>query len=342
MKEINYNKINYGFSLLKMLLAFEVLLGHFANWDEYNPTLVWPFRELVSLAVPCFVILSFYLMGKSFLSRDDGKFKNRLIKLLIPQVGWAIIYYAIYLTLDITMNAGLTHGFSDFIWQLFTGHSMQLNPSMWYQVDVIIATIIFYFVFKFNKDDKKAYICLFAITVLCYILQFSGINRALFGNLRFELKYPLGRIAEVIPFAFVGFTLKYFDILEKLKKYRYIVMPLCIVLFFVAYNIPWTVLNDFGFAGFCKPWLAITIVTFAFLVPLEYLSLGLKKFILKLTDYSLGIYCIHRLINTLLYKFAPWINLHSFERCILLYVACYVACFLIELIPNKYAKQLVN
>ena len=148
-KKIDYSKINYGFSLLKMLLAFEVILGHFANWDEYDPRLVWPFRELVSLAVACFVILSFYLMAKSFLIRDKQMMKKRLIRLLIPQIGWAIIYYVIYALIDLFMNKGLHSGPMDFFWQLLTGHSRYLNPSMWYQVDIIIVTVIFYFIFSF-------------------------------------------------------------------------------------------------------------------------------------------------------------------------------------------------
>ena len=341
-KTINYDKINYGFSLLKMLMAFEVLLGHFADWSEYDPRIVWPFRELVSLAVPSFVIMSFYLTGRSFLARNDDKFKTRLVKLIIPQVIWAFIYYVIYVLLDVFMHKHLTSGISDLFWQIFTGHSRYLNPSMWYQVDVILITILFYLIFRYIKDNRKAFFTLLGLMIVCYILQFTGINRALFENLEFELKYPLGRIIEMIPFAVIGFSLRYFDLFEKIKKYRWFIMPACIVLFMLAFRLPWPELDDFGFSGFAKPYLAMCIVTFAFLVPLSSLNLRLKKFILKISDYSLGIYCIHRLINTLLKVFAPWIALHSFERCILLYIVCYFVCFLIEKIPNRNVKLLVN
>ena len=338
---IKYDKINYGFSLLKMLMAFEVILGHFVIWDEYDPRLVWPFRELISLAVPCFMILSFYLTAKSYLVRDDEKFKVRIRKLIIPLVVWAIIYYVIYALIDAFMHKNLHSGPMDLVWQILTGQSTYLNPSMWYHFDVIIVTIVFYLIFRY-LDNKKGYAALVVLTIFCYVMQFSGINRALFENLQFELKYPLGRILEMIPFAFIGFTLKYFNIYERIKKYRYIIMPLCIVMFFSAYSIPFTILNDFGFAGFCKPYMAISIVTFAFMVPLDNLSLNLKKAILKITDYSLGIYCIHRLINTLLLVFVPSISLRSFERCIMLYIVCYIACWLIEKIPGKTSKLLVN
>ena len=339
--KINYDRINYGFSLLKMLMAFEVLLGHFANWREYDPRLVWPFRQLVTLAVPSFFILSFYLTANSFLKRDDKKFKTRFIKLLTPQIVWAFIYYVIYALIDVFLHKGLHSGPADLFWQILTGHSRYLNPSMWYQFDIILVTLIFYLIFRY-LDDKKAVIGLSILTVVCLLLEFSGINVALFGNLEFELKYPLGRIVEVIPFAYIGFMLKYLGIYEKRKKYRYIIMPLCIVLFFLGFRIPWTVLDDFGFAGFTKPYLALCVVTFAYMVPFEFLNLKLKKAIVKLTDYSLGIYCIHRLVNTLLLVFVPAISLHSFERCILLYIVCYFVCWLIEKIPHSTAKLLVN
>ncbi len=341
-KAINYDRINYGFSLLKMLMAFEVLLGHFADWSEYDPRIVWPFRELVSLAVPSFVIMSFYLTGRSFLARNDEKFKTRLIKLIIPQVIWAFIYYIIYVLLDVLMHKHLTSGISDLFWQILTGHSRYLNPSMWYQIDVIVITVLFYLVFKYIKDDRKAYFTLVGLMVFSYFLQFSGINRALFGELEFELKYPLGRIAEMIPFAVIGFSIRYFDLFEKIKKFRFIIMPACVVLFMLAFHIPWGELKDFGFSGFAKPYLAMCIVTFAYLVPLSSLTLGLKKFILMISEYSLGIYCVHRLVDTLLKVFAPWIALRSFERCILLYIICYFVCFLIEKIPNKNVKLLVD
>ena len=78
------------------------------------------------------------------------------------------------------------------------------------------------------------------------------------------------------------------------------------------------------------------------MVPFEFLNLKLKKAIVKLTDYSLGIYCIHGLVNTLLLVFVPAISLHSFERCILLYIVCYFVCWLIEKIPHSTVKLLVN
>lgn len=340
-KNLDFNKINYGFCLLKALMAFEVILAHFCNWDEYNPVIVWPFRQMVSLAVSCFAIMSFYLMTDFFLKRDHSRFIQRIKRLAIPQIGWAFIYFFIYLLLNLLFHAGLTIKAIDLFWQMLTGHSMNLNPTMWYQFNVIIITALFYFVFS-KADDRKGFHTLIVLLVFSYFMQYSGINRALFGNLPFELKKSLGRILEVIPFAVIGFALKYLNIFEHLKKHRYIVMIICIVAFLVGFYIPWPEVKGFDYSGFAKPYLSLCIVTFAYLAPFEYLNTSIKKVIIKITDYTMGIYCSHRLIYTFLYTFAPGLTLHSFEKCILIYVLCYIFCLLVQKIPSKIAKLLVR
>ena len=339
--KIDYKKINYGIALLKMLLAFEVILEHCIEWDNYDPRLIWPFRELVSVTVTGFVILSFYFVAKLFLKRDKELMRKRLFRLLIPQIGWAFIYYITYALIDLFMHKGLHSGPMDLFWQLFTGHSRYLNPSMWYQINIIIITIIFYYIFKLF-DDKKAIIVLFITSMFCYYAQFSGLNYSLFGNLEFELKFPLGRLMEVFPVATIGFYLRYFNILEKLKKYRYIIMPLCIVLFMFGFYIPWPTPKDFGFGSFAKLYLTLCVLVFAYLTPLENIKLKYKKAILKISSYSLGIYCAHRLVNTLLLVFLPKIPSGTFERCVLLYALNYALSYFIDLIPNKYTKALVE
>lgn len=341
-KSLNYDKINYGFSLLKALMAFEVILAHFCNWEEYNPLVVWPFRELVSLAVSCFAIMSFYLMTGFFLKRDHARFIQRIKRLTIPQIGWALIYFLAYLFLNLLYHAGLPLKPIDLFWQMLTGHSMNLNPTMWYQFNVIIITALFYLVFS-KTDDHKGFIVLIVLLIFSYFMQYSGINRALFKDLPFELKKPLGRILEVVPFAVIGFILKYLNIFEHLKKHRYLVMIICVVAFLAGFYVPWPEVKGFDYSGFAKPYLSLCIVTFAYLAPFEHLNTNIKKVILKITDYTMGIYCSHRLVYTLFYVFVPNLLLHSFEKCILIYFVSYLLCFLIDhIFPNKAVKELLS
>lgn len=45
------------------------------------------------------------------------------------------------------------------------------------------------------------------IAMIALILQYSGANWSLFGDMRFELKYPLGRMVEMLPLAICGFEM---------------------------------------------------------------------------------------------------------------------------------------
>ncbi len=335
------DRINYGLSLLKMLMAFEVLLSHFADWKQYDPRLVWPFRELNSLAVPVFLIISFYLTAPSFEKRNREKTIDRFRRLLIPQIFWAVVYYVIYACIDLILHKGLHSGISDLFLQLLTGHSRYLNPSMWYQFDLIIVTFLFSLAFHY-LDDRKIASTFIILLILSYFLQFSGINHSLFHEMEFEFKYPFGRIVESIPYAIIGYFLRYFDLFNKLRKYRYLIMILSVVLFLGGFIIPWPMLDDFGYGGLAKPYLSLCIIAFAFLVPFEYAGPSIKKAILKISDYTLGIYCIHRLINTLLQIFSPFITLRSIERCVLIYILSYLVCFLLDQIRHPFIQRSIK
>ena len=341
MNKSSQDRINYGLSLLKMLMAFEVLLSHFASWKEYDPRLVWPFRQLNSLAVPCFLIISFYLTAHSFRKRDNEKTIDRFKRLLIPQIFWAFIYYIIYAVIDLVLHKGLHSGISDLFLQLITGHSRYLNPSMWYQFDLIIVTLLFSILFHY-LDDRKIDIVFIFLLAISYFLQFSGINHSIFHEMEFEFKYPLGRIVETIPYAIIGYYLRCFDIFNKLKKYRYFIMIAAVVLFLGGFYVPWPEIDDFGYGGLAKPYLSLCIIAFAFLAPFEYLNQKTKNMILKISDYTLGIYCIHRLINTLLQVFLPFIALRSIERCVLIYILSYFICFLLDQIKNPFIQRSIK
>ena len=325
--------INIGINLLKVLMAFDVILGHFCEWDNYSGVFYHFFNALVSLAVPVFVILSFYLMENCIISNNYEKQNKRLYKIIIPQIGWTFIYWFIYFLLNVNEKINI----SSLFWQLFTGHSMYINPTMWFQIELIIITALFFFIFN-KLGEKKGIITITILTCICLFLEVTEINRLMFGELRYELKYPLGRLIEMIPYASIGIYLKYFKIYERINNYKKIVLPLSIVMFCLGFIIPFHQYNDFGFSGFCKPYLAIWIITFAILFPFNSFPKIFKLVANQISKYTLGIYCSHRLIDTLLKIIINdyYLSINSFARCILLYLICYLLCFAISHIPSKH------
>ena len=111
-------------------------------------------------AVPVFMMLSFIFTSQFLEEHNTDKIKKRIERLVIPQAGWAVIYWCIYKIIDMAYGLGLENGITDMLWQIFSGHSQNLNVTMWFQVDLIYITILFLAVILIFKK----------IIYLCYIL----------------------------------------------------------------------------------------------------------------------------------------------------------------------------
>ena len=336
MKDMNgkETKINdIGISLLRVLMCFGVILAHCWKHKGYDSLLFLPFKEIQTLAAPVFMLLSFYFLAERFLSPDESFLKKRMLRLLIPQIGWALIYWLVYLLLEpVPLN--------ELFWQILTGHSAVLNATMWFQFDLIVLTLLFFLLFSF-RNEKFSTILLICISFLCLILQHSGINYRLFSDLRFELSYPLGRLVEMLPYATIGFLLKHCRMTDTLKKYRYPVLIASLLLFTLPYLMSFPSAKGFGYAGITLLYLVILSFFITELLPFEMLPETIKKGMLPLCCHTLGIYCCHRLIHALVSRFLGY-SPSSFLYCILLYILCYLFCSLLSLIPSKTIKKLVD
>lgn len=339
MSEQRINKTNIGISLLKMLMAFEVVLAHFCKWGKHYPIYLYPFKTLVSLAVPVFFVISFYFTEPLIISKNTGKKIDRLRKLFMPQFVWAIIYFVIFCLLDSLAFANEKVTAMDLFFQVITGHSSKLNSAMWFQFDLIIVTALFCAIFS-KTSTKKGFAAIVIITLTCVLLQITGINYRLFSNMIFELKYPLGRITETIPFACIGFSLRYFNALETLKKYRYYVIPICIILFFIGLSIDWILFDDFGYGGFAKLYLSSLPVIVAYIFPFEKLSSKAKSFVLDISSNTLGIYCCHIMVAKILKTFIPLLYSETFIGCLAIYAMSFILCLFIKILAPKIAKHI--
>ena len=213
MVNLNNKKINYGIAILKMLMCFEVILIHF--WVGPVNKILVPFSMMEGLAVPVFMFLSFYFTHNTFLTNDNQIIKKRIWRVVYPQIGWAVLYWSVFIILQIKVSLNIT--IKDLLWQIVTGHSPQINPSMWFQTILIALTLIYILIFRF-VSDKKGILLIIFITILSLWIQYSGYNWMLFGTLRYELKYPLGRFFEMIPYATLGFFVAHFDLFNRLKR----------------------------------------------------------------------------------------------------------------------------
>lgn len=129
--------------MLRIWMCFEVVLDHF--WIHGTYTWPNPFAEYGAVAVPIFMIMSFYFTDVDRVSQDNKMIRSRLGRIIMPQIFWAFTYCAVLLILhDIN---GQTF-FPNFILQCFFGHSV--NQSMWFQFDLLVMTglAILYYKYK--------------------------------------------------------------------------------------------------------------------------------------------------------------------------------------------------
>ncbi len=346
------DKFNYGVALLKMFMCFEVILVHF--WQGTVSLCLIPFDALKGFSVPVFMFVSFYFTEKTLnggglclrkvnakISLISGRVKGRILRIIYPQLGWAIIYWIVYIVLQFKL--GMNIGFDDLLWQIFTGH--RLNPPMWFLTVLIALTLVFFIAFSFI-DGRKRLIFVFAVSLFSFWVQYSGYNVIWFGNLRFELKYPLGRFFEMIPYASLGYIVAYFDIFNSLKKKRVVFVCLFGILSLILLKYKNLIPPAPGFSYSNNIYLirVFFLVGFAYLLPFEGISEKSKQIVRHIVKFTLGVYCMHWLVGLMLNVLFAGIGMKidSFILCVLIYICSYSISFIMCMFSSKYFKLLVE
>ena len=85
---------NIGLDFLKAWMAFEVVLCHYGAGSQQLVFMCF-FNLFTRLAVPVFMIVSFYLSGKFVFSYDSNPVNllRRIKRLFVPLILWAVIFW---------------------------------------------------------------------------------------------------------------------------------------------------------------------------------------------------------------------------------------------------------
>ena len=333
---------NYGFALLKILMCFEVVRVHFGKGTEEGIIIgrLWSFiSTYAGCAVPCFEIMAFCFSYKMLTSRDDSKLKDRLKHLVLPIIAWAFIYIAIFWMLnDNSYLQGLSWKVA-FILQIFVGHVY--NPPMWFQTDLIVATVIFYVLYRcFYKNKKLLCIIIGLMGAVAFASQYTGINYALFGGLPNYLGYTPGRFAEMIPYTIAGLLLG-----RKAKKEHS--LKGCI--FWIAFIIlarkilaaerGLGLLGDsFGYAGVGLMLLGLGIVKLFDELNFIKFPEVIEKVIREVSKLTYGCYIMHRLVGYFVTKINwEFLSKSPLKKCLTIYIIGLLCTYTIShIVPDKY------
>lgn len=336
---------NYGLSLLKILMSFEVVLCHF--WGSTNFMLLKPFSILRPTAVMTFMFTAFLLTGNAIMNINIPKIKIRLLRLISMNVLWTLIYAVFFKAEAFLFGVGQFAGkgvqqlFKSVIFQLLMGSP--LNPPMWFQFDLVSITIIFFVVFFVFQYDVAFNACI-VLGLTALFFQYSGINFMLFGNLRYELKYSLGRLCEMIPVAVLGIIFAKYNIMHKLSQHCGKTIVFCtIALIIMKYLglINASPKDNFMYSGLSLLVCGILITTVFYVLPLkEYLFGHIKLIISKIARFTPGCYCIHIMVGdsfNLLFN-----RVNNFVSCVGIYIICLAISYALSIIFPKLSKYLVE
>ena len=346
MENSSNEKYNYGLALAKILFCFVVILCHFWIVGTDNKYLI-VFRVLKPVAVPIFMLISFYLMKDFFIKNDNNKLFKRVITLFIPVIFYAIVYYLVYKYSCIYLNtcSGYVLTRKNLLLQIFTGHVY--NQTMWFQTVLITLTILFFIIFKVFKNNKGC-IALILLLLGAAYLQVSGLNYKMFGEMSYETRYPLGRIVESIPYAIVGFIIAYVSLFDRIifvfkKRVIPIIFLLITSVVFIIMREKNTIIpsNGFGYQGILLFLIGTTL--FMMFGLLKFKNDAIKKIIKKLSSYTLGVYCMHRLVAFGITQLFIRLNydINTFCFCVVVYITCNVISFLVSLLPFKFIKNII-
>ena len=348
----NADGFNHSIGILRAIMAFEVVLCHFWVVPDINavPWFLLPLKQLELKAVPVYMVISFYylIIKLNHIPAKDV-LKQRTHRLLIPYIGWALIYFFIFGIIE-NLCSGMFAGsvtLGSLCMQVLLGSCEELCPQFWYMcILIMLSTLSIYSFHKFSY--KTNLIILLALSLFSYFLQYSGINYALFGKLPYSSKYTLGRIAEMIPLASAGVLLAVINTkcCESIKMHPYIwvIGAITVVILSFRFDGCLPVKYGFAYAGINNLFLSASITMTAILLPLSYLPGIIKRIIKFFSKYSFGVYCIHWAIGKYMMEFLQQNGIpdRRFMQCVIVLCISYALSWLISLLPFHSVKYLVE
>jgi len=314
-------QFNYGLAILKSYLAFLVVLSHQFSKKTTKNKIILKLTKKMNYHVPCFFIMSFYLMCNNLISFNANKIIKRFIRLFIPYIGWPFIILLINKIYNKNIKKKFPESFETLKLQLMWGTAY--IGQFWFQWDLIVTTLIFVvIIFIFRKH--YLFILQFLL-LLFYYFQYTGNYFKKFLHLNKNNIYTIGRMFEMIPLGITGFTLGFYDIISRLHKFKFktLFFSLLIEIFINNYKI-FTIIGGLVYQGIELNIKSVCIIFIFSVFPSEIIkNTYLKKYILLITKYSAGIFYLHISIRDYLIDHNDNIKKGTFIGSIINYFICY-------------------
>lgn len=329
-KNIEQRPRNLIFDLLKIVLTFLVVNIHIRVISRGQINILESYGYY---AVPLFVTLSFFLMGKYFsqIKLSFSVILLRIKRLALPLIFWSAAGFLLKPNLINIRNIFL---------QLLTG---KIVDTPLYYLNVLICLTLIFWLITYLPPKFRAPLHMVIITA-AFVLEYTGLNTHFFNLMIDEIRKSYGQIVELIKYASLG-TL--FGIIVNQNKKRNILLGLSgstlLLLSLFNFPQPW----GYNYSGMKLFLGTIFILSSALLIGQANFSQKINRIIHIFGTYSFGVYLIHIIFFEALLQIFPnnirhFNALSPFLFLFIYTIGCYVFCFLFDLLTLKKFSYLVK
>lgn len=336
---IHFKQIHLGFSILKSLLAFNVIISHCFRINTTKNKIILFICKRRRFHVPSFVILSFYFNHNTLISTDTKKKLNRFERLIIPYLGWPIITFIFSNIIKYFKKFSILCSFKILIFQLITGQGNWVFH-FWYLFDLILTTFIFHLIIIIFR--KRYLFILNLLLLFSYFIQYSKYSKMLYYYT--NKLAGLARENEIIPFAITGFTLSSLKALNICEKFKINSFLICLIIYNLLQDYE-IFANLFGvaYSGIKLNVISICVIIIFSLFPLNNKPKNLIKILKYITNYSGGIFYLHQVIHFYFKYILLDIQRGTFIGVIMIYFISYCICVLgTSIFKTTKAKNLFS
>ena len=356
-------KVNLGLNLLRVWLSFEVVADHFWHAKGLTGTMAFLYA-MRSVAVPCFLLMSFFLTANRYAGSDTKWLRTRFGRLCVPYFIWPVVYFVLILVLSavsphfvnttVSTTELKAYGFDlavngwDLVRQWVFGIDRRLVHQFWFHGNLIFWTAGMFLLLFLVKGRNARIYALSVCMMVSFVMQYSPLNKMLFGGFDFEMKYSLGRLFATLPYAalalMIGFNQKRISEIRGGARVFLSIAGL-FLLFFVHYSKCLPRPSGLGYQGINLILMALGIVTFFYFLPLDKAPKWLEGAIGLVSRYCMGIYCCHLVLGWVMYSWVLphfGVGLETFASSVWIWIASWIVCWLIARIPGGLSKDLVQ
>ena len=335
LKVIKPNKKihDYGLGLLKTFLAVLVIAAHQFSRNTTKNEIILKIYDNRNIHVPSFFIMSFYFTCHNLLSQNPKKILSRFVRLLIPYIGWPIIIKQTNRIYNQKYKTKFPDSIEILKSQLFWGH--EYLSQFWFQWDLIVTTLLFLLIILIFR--KNCLFILILILILFYYCQYSGNYFQKYLPIQKNNKYTILRMFEMVPLGVTGFIIGYFNIINKINKYKFQTLVISCITYHIVNNYQlFRIVKITLYSGIELNIKSICAIFIFSLFPSDKITdKNLQKVFNLLTNYSAGLFYLHIPIRNYGSKYIDEIKNQTFLGIVYNFLICYSISVVGDLIFGK-------